>query len=458
LDAANRAREAIKVYQAGLNLEYDSQIAERIQTLYDATAFRIINSSTQTEGERARVCLQFRDYLKPVKDVHYEDYVKIEPAATPAFVVTNDNLCIDGLDFGARYTVTVLKGLRSINDEQLADTDTVTFEIGDRAASLGFPGSAYVLPKVGSAGVPLVSVNVDQADLHLLRITDRNLVQQIRQGRWLRAIDAYERDQIPEEFGDLLWKGEISIERDRNNRVTTLVPISDVLAKTTPGIYVLTAETPTQAEEYWTYRATQWFVISDLGLTTMSGADGLHVFVRSLATGQPVPNVDLRLYARNNEELGAALSDAGGVATFAPGLIRGESGRTATAVMALGGDGDFVFLDLTRPAFDLSDRGVGGRLAPGPTDAFMYTDRGVYRPGEPVQLVTLVRDSAGRAIDSMPLTLKVHRPDGVLALERTLTDGKVGGFHLTIPISPTARTGSWSAYAYLDPAGEPVGS
>ncbi len=458
LDDANRAREAIKVYQAGLNLEYDTQIADRIQTLYNATAFRIINSSTQTEGDRARVCLQFRDYLKPVKDIHYEDYVKIEPAVTPAFVVTDDNLCIDGLDFGARYTVTVLKGLRSINDDQLADNDTVTFEIGDRAASLGFPGSAYVLPKLGSAGLPLVSVNVDQANLQLLRITDRNLVQQIRQGRWLRAIDAYERDQIPEELGDLLWKGEITIERDRNKRVTTLVPIADVLPKTAPGIYVLTAETPTQAEEYWNYRATQWFVISDLGLTTMSGADGLHVFVRSLATGQPVPDVDLRLYARNNEELGAAVSDAGGVATFAPGLTRGESGRTATAVMALGGDGDFVFLDLTRAAFDLSDRGVGGRLAPGPTDAFMYTDRGVYRPGEPVQLATLVRDSAGRAIDNVPLTLKVHRPDGVLALERTLTDGKVGGFHLTVPISPTARTGNWSAYAYIDPAGHPVGS
>jgi hypothetical protein len=458
LDEANRAREAIKVYQAGLNLEWDSQISDRVQTLYNAAAFRIINTSTQTEGERARVCLQFRDYLKPVKDVHYEDYVKIEPAATPAFTVTDDNLCIDGLDFGARYMVTVLKGLRSINDEPLADTDTVTFEIGDRAASLGFPGSAYVLPKVGSAGIPLVSVNVDQANLQLLRITDRNLVQQIRQGRWLRAIDAYERDQIPEETGELLWKGEIGIERDRNKRVTTLVPIADVLAKTTPGIYVLTAETPSQAEEHWTYRATQWFVISDLGLTTMSGADGLHVFVRSLATGQPVPNVDLRLYARNNEELGATLSDGAGVATFAPGLIRGESGRTATAVMALGGDGDFVFLDLTRPAFDLSDRGVGGRLAPGPTDAFMYTDRGVYRPGEPVQLVTLVRDSAGRAVDNVPLTLKVHRPDGVLALERTLTDGKIGGFHLTVPISPTARTGSWSTNAYLDPAGDPVGS
>jgi hypothetical protein len=88
----------------------------------------------------------------------------------------------------------------------------------------------------------------------------------------------------------------------------------------------------------------------------------------------------------------------------------------------------------------------------------MYTDRGVYRPGETVQLMTLLRDNAGRALDDLPLTLKIRRPDGALALERTLTDGNIGGFHLAVPISPTARTGTWSAYAYLDPAGDPVGS
>jgi uncharacterized protein YfaS (alpha-2-macroglobulin family) len=458
LDGANRAREAVKAYQAGLNLEYDSLIADRIQALSDATAFRLINSRVELSGDRARICLQFRDYLKPTKDLHYEDYIKIEPAAAPAFTVTDDTLCVDGLDFGARYTLTALKGLPSLNDEQIADTDSVTIEIGDREASLGFPGSTYVLPKVGSSGLPLVSVNVEKAKLQLLRITDRNLVEQVRRGRWLRAIDGYERDQIPEEYGDLIWKGEIDIQSERNKRVTTLVPISDVLPKTVPGIYVLTAESASGEVENWNYRATQWFVISDLGLTTMSGGDGLHVFVRSLATGQPVPNVDLRLYARNNDELGNSVSDAAGAATFDPGLIRGQSGRSAAAVMALGGDGDFVFLDLSRAAFDLSDRGVGGRLEPGPTDAFLYTDRGVYRPGEPVQLVTLLRDSAGNAIKNVPLTLKVHRPDGAVALERTLSEGQVGGFHLTVPISTSARTGTWSAYAYLDPAGQPVGS
>ena len=62
-----------------------------------------------------------------------------------------------------------------------------------------------------------------------------------------------------------------------------------MLPETKPGIYALIVETPDDEVNTWNYRATQWFVISDLGLTTASGTDGLHVFVRSLTTGEPVP-------------------------------------------------------------------------------------------------------------------------------------------------------------------------
>jgi hypothetical protein len=39
-------------------------------------------------------------------------------------------------------------------------------------------------------------------------------------------------------------------------------------------------------------------------------------------------------------------------------------------------------LDLTRAAFDLPDRGESGRPSPAPSEAFVFTERGVYRPGE----------------------------------------------------------------------------
>ena len=53
-------------------------------------------------------------------------------------------------------------------------------------------------------------------------------------------------------------------------------------------------------------------------------------------------------------------------------------------------------MSLQGPAFDLTDRGVGGRPAPNGLDAFVYAERGVYRSGETVYLTALLRDAAGR--------------------------------------------------------------
>ena len=73
-------------------------------------------------------------------------------------------------------------------------------------------------------------------------------------------------------------------------------------------------------------RTTQWFIVSDLGLTAFSGTDGIHAYVNSLASTAPLAGVELRLLARNNEVLAVEKTDAGGAVTFAPGLARGEGG------------------------------------------------------------------------------------------------------------------------------------
>jgi uncharacterized protein YfaS (alpha-2-macroglobulin family) len=82
---------------------------------------------------------------------------------------------------------------------------------------------------------------------------------------------------------------------------------------------VLTAQPEKSNAEYYDAKATQWFVVSDIGLTTYTGQDGLNVFARSLGSAKPIANAELTLLARNNEILGTAKTDAEGRATFNPG-------------------------------------------------------------------------------------------------------------------------------------------
>src|SRR5690606_15442705 len=155
--------------------------------------------------------------------------------------------------------------------------------------------------------------------------------------------------------------------------------------------------------------------------------------------------------AVNNEVLGEASTDAGGRATFAPGLARGEAGRAPQLVVAETDGGDFTFLDVSKTAFDLTDRGVEGRPSPGPLDAFATTERGVYRPGETVFVTALLRDAKAKAVTGLPLTMEIERPDGVVAEKRVLSDQGAGGYFADVALVDDAMRGSWQVRFHADP-------
>ena len=204
-----------------------------------------------------------------------------------------------------------------------------------------------------------------------------------------------------------------------------------------PGVYLAVAERSDLMPDEFVQPATNWVLVSDLGLAAYQGTDGMAVDVRSLASGKPLPRVAVRLYARNNGELFLAASDAEGMARIPGGLLRGRGGDEAFVVTALGPDHDFNFLEIGRPAFDLGDRGVSGRPQPGPVDAFLYTDRGIYRPGETVELVTLVRDDKAEAMAGLPVSLRWLRPDGI-EVEKTAAERRPAG-RLPAELRPAAR-------------------
>ena len=83
---------------------------------------------------------------------------------------------------------------------------------------------------------------------------------------------------------------------------------------------------------------------------------------------------------------------------------------------------------MTRAGFDLSDRGVTGRAAPGALDVYAWTERGIYRAGETVHVAALARDGAANAVENLPLTFIFTRPDGVED-RRIVSDGAAAGGH-----------------------------
>ena len=367
-------------------------------------------------------------------------------------------MCLDGMKHGGNYTIEILAGLPAATGERLRETFTTRVVVPDRKPQLRFSGTGYVLPKQGTSGLPLTTVNVDKVKLRLLRVNERNLVPSIDAERLTMTFSSYEVDEIINRTGSLVWEGEMAIASERNRPVTTAIPLKDMLHEKGPGIYLAVAERTDLMQDQYAEPATNWVLVSNLGLAAYKGADGLAVDVRSLAEGKPMPDVGVQLYARTNGELAAGNTAAGGNARIAGGLLRGSGGDEPFVVTAHGPDNYFNFLEIGRPAFDLSDRGVSGRQQPRPVDTFLYTDRGIYRPGETVELIALVRDDKADAMSNLPVGLRLLRPDGVEVEKRQPAGDRLGAYRESFALPRDARFGAWRVELRLDPKAPPIGS
>jgi hypothetical protein len=320
-----------------------------------------------------------------------------------------------------------------------------------------FTGRAYVLPRTGQRGIPLVSVNTPAVTVNVFRIGDRNLINTVIDSDFQRAINKYELSSLGDERGVKVWSGELATATTLNQDVTTAFPGDRALGDLKPGVYVMTAAAKGPGSDDDSQLATQWFIVSDLGLTAFSGNDGIHVFVNSLASTDAVARAEVRLVARNNEILATRTTDQSGHVLFETGLARGEGGLSPAMVTVTGENADYAFLSLKTEAFDLSDRGVAGRAVPVGADAFVYAERGVYRSNETVYLTALLRDGQGKAVTGGPLTLVIERPDGVEFRRAVLADQGAGGRSVAVPLNSAVPAGTWRVRAFTDPKAAPVG-
>ena len=449
-------RPALDALRVSLELREVAEVRQQYERMREDHGFRLLDYTVDSDSASPRVCFQFSEDL-PSKRTDFLPFVSVGGQDKPALSVQERQLCVEGLKHGERYSITLRAGVPSQVKETLTKSADFSVYVRDRKPLVRFTGKAYVLPRTGQRGIPVVSVNTAAVALEIYRIGDRNLLETVVGRDFQRNLDRYDLNRLAEERGSRVWKGEMAVEQTLNADLATAFPIGDAVGALSPGVYVMVAQVAGAPQDEFDALATQWFIVSDLGLTAFSGNDGIHVFVHSLDTTQPKSATEVRLLSRGNEVLARKPTDDSGHVQFEANLARGEGAMAPAMLIASDSGGDYAFLSLKGPAFDLTDRGVSGRPVPAGLDAFVYTERGVYRSGETVQVTTLLRDGQGIAALNVPLTLVIERPDGVEYRRAVVPDQGLGGRALSLALVSSAPTGTWRVRAFADPKRPPVG-
>jgi uncharacterized protein YfaS (alpha-2-macroglobulin family) len=172
-------------------------------------------------------------------------------------------------------------------------------------------------------------------------------------------------------------------------------------------------------------------VLTDLGLVVKRSLDGTQdVFVQSLHTGRPVQGATVSVIGLNGLPVLNEVSDTQGHVRFGDLKNYQREKKPALYLATLNGDSSFLPTDDRVRTLDLSRFDVGGidnRVDRQSLSAYLFSDRGIYRPGEQIRLAAIIRSQDWRQrLSGVPLRLEVTDPRGTLLRRESIVSGAAG--------------------------------
>jgi hypothetical protein len=340
---------------------------------------------------------------------------------------------------GRRYTIAVPATLLAADGKTLPEGTSATVEIPEFHPEIRFDHRQGILSPWGKLTLDAKGVNIEQLELRSWHVHANNLVP------YLHGTDVDATSQsLPDKT--------LAVHLSRSQPKALALDLRELQPRPL-GIYRLEARA---AQNHWTWDSAL-VTVTDLAITAKRHREGYLVWVTSLRSAQPVPDVVVDGITYNNQRVATARTDADGIArlVFAGGHPDGR-----IWVITASKDADQSYLVPDENQWMIDDVEQSGRPYASHYEAMVYTDRGVYRPGETIHLTGVVRDAAGTVPSLFPLSLRVYRPDGRevadAAIRRRAKDQ--GLFHTDFTPSAQDQTGPYRFCITLPGSSDALGS
>ncbi|MFH1277489.1 MAG: MG2 domain-containing protein [Candidatus Eisenbacteria bacterium] len=419
----------------GKTVRREMSIPARERLVIESAEFVVV------EGRKA-IRLSFS---APVDDRTLARSLQVEPdvGAVTIDLRGSDAFLFADWQIGTAYDLRLPGDLISETGLALERDFRVSVLVGDLTPTLEIAGEGSVLALRGDRRVAVRTVNVDRINVEIDRVYENNLVHFFHRSGFAGSARFW---GDVNEYGANLYRSDLDVSEERpNETVVTPIALDEHLRSDEKGIFRLSVRDADSRR----LRASRFVLVTDIGLVAKRSEGGIRVGAVSIDRLEPIPSVDIAVRSRNDQVLASGRTGPDGFASFSD-LGAGRPGDEPFLVTAARGD-DRSFLLLGDTRIPTGDFDVGGvdPLVRG-YEAFVYSDRGIYRPGDRARIAWIVRDGRRLPPSPFPLTLRVHGPDGKVFREIRVTTGADGFAEAELEIPDWAATGAYPAALHLD--------
>ena len=208
---------------------------------------------------------------------------------------------------------------------------------------------------------------------------------------------------------------------------------------------------------------TRLILVTDLGVMVKENLDGTHdVFVQSTRTGDPVGGARVEVLGKNGQAVADAVASKDGHAVVPAFKNLRRAQEPALYLVSSGRDQSFLPIGRYDRMINTSRFDVGGAseeptsgAAKGLT-AFLFSDRGIYRPGDEIRVGVIVknRDWSGK-LAGIPLEVIVTDARGLPVKDQKLKLSAAGFEEIRHTTPEIAPAGTYAVNLYVVKDGHP---
>ena len=371
---------------------------------------------------------------------------------------------------GRYLHVTVKDGVQGTGGYISGKPYVATLRVDRYKRALTFLGTGALLSLTGDRKVGFLSRDVENVDVEVARVLP-NQLQHLAPQMW-----DFSRPAVYDDLEDKLVE-RFTTTRDYSGKepgkpTYDTIDLGQYLEQTAHGqrgLFMLHlrargtlrqnsddfAEDGDSGEER-TLEDTRLILVTDLGFIVKEAKDGSRdVFAQSIRTGLPVEGARIEMVGSNGLTMLSATTDVNGRAQL-PRPSPTDARREKTPLLILAQKGaDMSFMPLRSNGRELNlsrfdTGGVESARSAQQLSTYLFSDRGIYRPGETTHLGVITRTADWKAsLAGLPLMVDITDPRGLVVGHNEVKLSPASFDEVTYTSQPTAPTGTYQAVAYL---------
>ncbi len=438
------------------------------ETILPAKSLMQVQSITKLEqSKNPGLQLAFSDELDPRQNL--AGLISIEPEVGVTLTRSGREVLISGnFEHGSQYTLTVHPGIRSRWGTKTQKTINRPIVFADKKPRLRFSGDGVILPAANKRRLRFQTLNLERVYVEIKRVFESNIGQflQTEQLDSRRTRNRSFNNMYVNRVGVIVVQDTLIIGDTRNKWLQHELNLAPLLDKNKRGLYLVKLSfgrddmlygQGDEARQQYYYGPDYYsnplspgyvyahgavykpILLSDIGLTLKQAGEDYLILATNIEDAAPISGVRISLRSLQNQELAAGTTGSEGTVTL--------SGIRQDVFYVLGELGEQQsVLKLNEMAWNNSTFETGGveSSAEG-LNAFIYTERGVYRPGDDINLSVIVRTAEGSFPQDHPLSLRLYNPRNRLIVEAVQRRARDGFYSFALSTADDAPTGIWRA-------------